>query len=340
VKGAKKLFRIESSEQRSAFWRLWGFVIKLAIAGFAIGFIGTKLNQRQEDLSLFVQHLFQISTVHVVFGFFLPAIFLMVLNWLMEVVKWKLLLEKSISITWKTSIKAVLSGTTIGVFSPNRIGEFIGRVLALKPEDRVKGSLLSAVNGLAQSLGTFTFGIVGLLFLLEEFAIGPIGLLGTKVLQLTLVITLALAFTLYLRFNTLGALSARYKWLRSYHDYLQVFREVDSTILIKLYNLSLIRFATFIVQYIVVFSLLFPSPNFVHVAIGSTLTLFSSALISFLPVPDLLIRESIALSYFELYDFDLLTVSIGVLIVWLLNIALPALLGTSALFTYRIFRTK
>lgn len=258
----------------------------------------------------------------------------------MEVVKWKLLLDTSISVSWKTSLKAVLSGTTVGVFSPNRIGEFLGRVLALRPEDRIKGSLLSAINGLAQSLGTVTYGILGLLFLLEEFAIGPLGFVGTKVLQLTLVLTLILAFTLYLRVNNLWRLADYFKILKKYESHLTVFKEVDSYLLIKLYYLSLLRFATFILQYVVVFSLLFPSPNIVHIIVGSALTLFSSALISFLPVPDLLIRESVALSYFELYDFDLLTVSVSVLIVWLLNIALPALLGTSALFTYRIFRTK
>lgn len=340
AKGAKKLFRTESSEQSLSIWQFLGFVIKLIIAGLAIGFIGSKLLDRQADLTIFLRHLFSLSSIHLVFGFLIPAFFLMIFNWLMEVVKWKLLLDTSLSVSWRTSVKAVLSGTTIGVFSPNRIGEFLGRVLALKPEDRIKGSLLSAVNGLAQSLGTFTFGIVGLLFLLEEFAVGPLGMVGTKVLQLTLVFTLVLAFTLYLRINNLGNLPEYISIFRKYQSHLLVFKEVDTAILIRLYYLSLIRFATFILQYVVVFSLLFPSPNVIHILVGSALTLFSSALISFLPIPDLLIRESVALSYFELYDFDLLTVSVGVLIVWLLNIALPALLGTSALFTYRIFRTK
>lgn len=340
MKGAKKLIRIESSEQSCALRRVFGFFVKVLISSLAIGFIAYKLNQRQSDLSLFLDHLLSLSFSEIALKFLIPSIALMILNWWMEVVKWKKLLDTNVEISWRISIKAVLSGTTIGVFSPNRMGEFVGRVLALKPEQRIKGSLLSMVNGLSQSLATFTFGVFGLLILVEEFAKVPLGFVGTKILQLTLVIAVVLAFTIYLRMNMLVKLPLRWKALAKYQHYFEVFTAVDAHLLKQLFNLSMVRFLTFILQYVVVFSLLLSSPNLLQVLVGSVLTLFSSTLLPFLPIPDLLVRESMALSYFQLYDFDPLIVSVAVLVVWLVNVALPALIGTSALFTYRIFKAK
>lgn len=340
MNGAKKLIRIESSEQNSALRRVFGFLVKVLISSLAIGFIAYKLNQRQSDLLLFTDHLLVLSFTEIVFKFLIPSMALMMLNWWMEVVKWKRLLDTNVEISWRTSIKAVLSGTTIGVFSPNRMGEFIGRVLALKPEQRIKGSLLSVVNGLSQSLATFTFGVFGLLILVEEFAKVSLGFIGTKILQLTLLIAVFLAFTIYLRMHMLIKLPLRWKSLAKYQHYFEVFTAVDARLLKQLFNLSMVRFLTFILQYVVVFSLLLPSPNLLQVLVGSVLTLFSSTLVPFLPIPDLLVRESMALSYFQLYDFDPLIVSVAVLVVWLVNVALPALTGTSALFTYRIFKAK
>lgn len=340
MKGAKKLIGIESSEQSSALKRVVGFLLKVLISSLAIGFIAYKLSQRQDDLALFLDHLVTLSFTEIIVKFVIPAFVLMTINWWLEVIKWKKLLDTNIEISWRTAIKAVLSGTTIGVFSPNRMGEFVGRVLALKPEQRIKGSLLSAVNGLSQSLATFTFGVFGLLILVEQFAVIPLGFVGTKVLQLTLVITVVLAFVLYLRTNMLVKIPLLWNALGKYRQYFEVFTAVDARLLKQLYNLSMVRFLTFILQYVVVFSLLLPSPDLLQVLVGSVLTLFSSTLVPFLPIPDILIRESMALSYFELYDFEPIVVSAVVLIVWLINVALPALIGTTALFTYRIFKVK
>ena len=56
----------------------------------------------------------------------------MCLNWSIEAIKWRLLIKKMQPITFIEALKGVLSGVAVGTFTPNRIGEFGGRILYLK----------------------------------------------------------------------------------------------------------------------------------------------------------------------------------------------------------------
>jgi len=105
-----------------------------------------------------------------------------------------------------------------------------------------------------------------------------------------------------------------------------------------LFHLSLLRFITFIFQYLLVFDLLVPGAQWMQVAGAAMLALFSTTVLSVIPMPDLLLRETVAVGYFGLFRFDPVVVSEAVLLVWLINVALPAACGAVVIFTYRIFR--
>ncbi len=60
------------------------------------------------------------------------VILLMILNWTIESVKWKLLIDKLHPISWLDAIEGILFGVTFSLFTPSRIGEFGGRVFCLK----------------------------------------------------------------------------------------------------------------------------------------------------------------------------------------------------------------
>lgn len=339
VRSAKKILGIESSEQNQ--WiRLLGVLIKIGLSAAAIFFIGYKLYTRQTDFQYSILKMEDVGFYQVLVSLVLPSVVLSALNWFIEVNKWRILLNSSFEVKWTTAFKAVLSGTTIGIFSPNRIGEFVGRVLALKPEQRISASLLSMVNGISQSLATYTFGVFGFIVLAELTLVDQLGFAAVKTLQITLLLSLAFITILFYRVRFLADWFMRFAWLRKYENYILIFQNVSDSILTKLYSWSLLRFLTFIVQYVVVFSFISNGISTVDVMIASVLTLFSSTLVSFIPIPDLLIRESLALSFFEIYSVDPIAVSAGVLLVWLINVALPAVLGTFSLFTYRIFKTR
>jgi len=94
----------------------------------------------------------------------IPVIVLLPINWLIEAVKWRLVLRKSHSITLKNAFKSVLAGTSTGVISPNRVGEFAGRILLLPENIRSEAIGLNFVCSFTQLWSTILFGTISVGF--------------------------------------------------------------------------------------------------------------------------------------------------------------------------------
>lgn len=337
---AEQLLGKSSKQAKSSLYkRLGAWTLKFVISGAALWYIFTKLQGGIVGLDIGSLSFTSFSVAHSAFLIVLIA-FVMAVNWGIEVVKWKWLVQTQFPIKWTTSLKGVLSGVTVGVFSPNRIGEFIGRILSLRPEQRLKASLLAFVNGLSQTMATLTFGVGGMVYLLHRVGDQTFGVLPVLIFQVVLILFFLVTLFLYFRMEMLSGLFSRVTFLQKYQQHLNVFAEVPTVLLNRLYLLSLIRFSTFLAQYLIVFYLLTDSPDWWAITGASALTLFSTTLVPFLPVPEILLREAMALSYFQLFDIDLAMVTYAVLFVWSVNVAIPALFGAAVLFTYRIFRPR
>ena len=319
-------------------YKWFGSLLKAGISLLGLWFIYSRVQTANSAFDLVsMRSLIESSNLVLAIAILASGV-LMIVNWGIEVVKWKNLIDLHQPIAWRTAIKGVLTGVSFGVFSPNRTGEFIGRILSLKPEMRIQGALMSFINGLAQTTATFAFGILGMILLLTLLGEASLGTLANTVLRIVLMMTLGLIFIFYYKLPRLGPWLAQWNRLERWQNELLALNEVSSRMLDKLLVLSLARFLTFIAQYMLLFGVFFESPKWLPLLGSSVLTLFSSTLLPFLPIPDLLLRETFALGYFELFSFDPLKVSTVVFIVWLINIAFPAFAGTIALFTYKIFK--
>ena len=98
---------------------------------------------------------------------FSVVILLMFLNWSIETIKWKILIDKIQAFSFFNAFKAIFAGITIGIFTPNRVGEIGGRVLFLDKGKRTFGVLATGIGSFAQFITTISTGIFGfILFLL------------------------------------------------------------------------------------------------------------------------------------------------------------------------------
>lgn len=97
--------------------------------------------------------------------FWLVIIFIFV-NWGMEARKWQLLMKALQPISFFTAIKSVLCGVTLSLNTPNRIGEYGGRILFVNEGNRIKAITLSMAGGMAQLIVTMLMGCFGLMYLL------------------------------------------------------------------------------------------------------------------------------------------------------------------------------
>ncbi|HLP05048.1 MAG TPA: lysylphosphatidylglycerol synthase domain-containing protein, partial [Paludibacter sp.] len=93
-------------------------------------------------------------------GWWLVAVLLLMpVNWMLEALKWKMLVVVVSEISFGNAVKAVLSGITTGFSTPNRLGEFLGRVASLHVDDRRPGFTLSMLNSLSQNIVMALAGI-------------------------------------------------------------------------------------------------------------------------------------------------------------------------------------
>ena len=86
------------------------------------------------------------------------AILLMIVNWSIEAVKWKIAVKEVQQVRFLKAIKAVLSGVSFSVSTPNRVGEYLGRVLYMNEGNRLKTISITIVSSISQLIITLLMG--------------------------------------------------------------------------------------------------------------------------------------------------------------------------------------
>ena len=76
----------------------------------------------------------QISVMH-----WVVLLGLMACNFFIESIKWRQLVEQNNTINWSKSVQSVFVGQAFAFFTPNRIGDYIGRILFLDKGHKAKG---------------------------------------------------------------------------------------------------------------------------------------------------------------------------------------------------------
>ena len=93
------------------------------------------------------------------------VLFLMVLNWTIEALKWQRVLRNVQRISLTKAFKAILSGVSFSATTPNRVGEYAGRVLFLDEGNRLRSVSLTIVCSMSQLIITLLMGFLGFIFL-------------------------------------------------------------------------------------------------------------------------------------------------------------------------------
>ena len=82
------------------------------------------------------------------------VISLVFVNWGIEARKWQVLLRTLQQVSFFTAYKSVLSGVTLSINTPNRIGEYGGRILYVQEGKRIKAISLSIAGSISQLIIT------------------------------------------------------------------------------------------------------------------------------------------------------------------------------------------
>lgn len=247
------------------------------------------------------------------------------LNWSLEAFKWKLLVNTIESVGFFRSLRAVFNGIAVSFFTPNRSGEFLGRILYVEPENRIKAALLSVMGTSSQLLVTIQLGLVGAIAWLPSlFSYFEEGNTGVSIISLFIVLLITwLWFNLPMVVRWTDRLPIPSSWREQMH----VWDKCSFNLRWQVWMLSLLRYSTFALQQVIIYRLLgFDSPLYLLcVFIG-----LAYLMITFIPsiaIGELGIREAVNLFIFTRLGAEASLPLIAGFTMWFLNIVIPTLAG-------------
>lgn len=269
----------------------------------------------------------------------------MFLNWAIEAGKWKIVMKYQRDISFTRSFKAVFAGNALAFFTPNRTGEYLGRMLYVRKEQRISSAGSTMICSFSQMIVTLFAGGCGLFYLGNDLSynnynrhtievVTAIGFWSALVAAVVLTI-------LYFRLGGVTRWLFNISWLSRWRRHTAVLEDVNATMLLYILSLSVVRYIVFIIQYFLLFSVFgvdvtwwqaFWSISVVFLVIAAVPTL------GFLS--ELGVRWQAGIQLVQVYSSHVTGIFAASLAVWMINLVIPALIGGALLTGIKIFDNK
>lgn len=329
--------------------KTYNYLIRLAIFLVTYGFIYYEIFYKR-DLGDILDTLKSVKEKPGFEGQLSLVLLLMVVNWGLETKKWQYLISKIEKVPFIKSFEAVLTGVSVSVFTPNRIGEYFGRVFILEKASHIEGILVTILGSMSQLLITILTGTLSMLIciLVLFTGISPVsGYIFYGLISLVVILDILLLLV-YFNVSFLSTLKEKIlrNRLKKFRYHFRVFaffrfRELCTTI-----TLSFFRYIVFSIQYYLLLRLFSVPVPFVDAILLISLVFFVVTAVPSVALTELGIRDSAALYFFGLYftrhGFEPEYMNIGVLsastLLWIINLAIPAIAGTFFVFRLKFFR--
>jgi uncharacterized membrane protein YbhN (UPF0104 family) len=314
--------------------KIFSYLIKATILVLAFLFIYNKFLGKNDSLQQFERLIAVISHQQVIYTLS-AVVLLMVLNWFLESLKWQYLAKKLTTISVWVAIEAVFCGLTWAIFTPNRIGEYGGRVMFLPNRKRIHGIFAMAVGAFSQNVITNLVGVSASLWFIYYFLnINPWFYLGLVVLS---VVFLGLFLIFYFNIKWLVGLLDRIKFLKKYHRFFEIMGRYNINELLVVIGYSLARFFVFSFQYYLIIHLLLPDIPFISMMLTVFVFLFIQSAMPSLDLLDIGVRSFTAMHLFLYITNQQIAIIAAVSSIWLINLIIPAIIGSVFVFKMRFF---
>jgi hypothetical protein len=268
-------------------------------------------------------------------------ILLMPVNWGIEARKWQLSLRSLHAITYRQAFRAILSGVSFSLNTPNRIGEYGGRILFLPEGKRARAVSLTIAASFSQLLITLTMGAAGLFVISERLlAEGSNSNLRVwiTVFRSVVIFFACTGFLIYFRMSWLLKGIGLVPGMKKLLPYISVLEDMDFKVLLRVLVLSGVRFLVFLIQYNLMLQLMDVQTGW-WTGLWTVSVLF--LLLATLPTVALLelgLRWEYSVMLFSPYSSNTVGILASATGIWLINLVLPAIIGSLFILGVRIFR--
>lgn len=266
--------------------------------------------------------------------YFLLALLLVPLNWILESAKWQAALSDYKQISLIHSFYSILLGVSAGILTPARIGEYAGRMSLMEKEDIAPCSISTFISSLMQMVVTFMFGSIASIYIFRHYEILDIS--QSFIISGGLVLMAMLLCFLYFMpqlFNYLGRFRLMKKFLPD-----QDVSLPQLGIIAKVLGYSVLRYVVYALQYALVFYCFDINVGIPLLLAFIFLAFLCQSLLPLPPMASLIGRGGVALLLFSqlgMHEFVILSATFSL---WVINLLLPAFCGMILFMNIRKLR--
>jgi hypothetical protein len=258
---------------------------------------------------------------------------LMFVNTSLESYKWYLLSNYVEPVPYPKALTSYLAGVAFSIITPNRIGEYPGRILYLGRSNTFRYINVSVLGVVSQLWSVYLFGFIGLIYynLAYPIYLAKAGLLFCIIVNVFIAIV-------YWRFEAWLPAMSRNRWLKRFAVYGKLLNGVTTRKQIKILSISILRFAIFTAQYLFLLRWMNVNMPPLQGFCMGVLFFWIMAVIPSIALTELGIRGAVGIYLFHHFSANTIGIIAATTGIWLLNLIVPSVLGSILIIRMRILR--
>lgn len=310
-----------TSYKSNQFWWLV-FKVSIVIASFYFIVFFFQLDQELDFQSFisFIKNsgLFSLKNIGIL-------LILSSLNWFFEIKKWQVLVKSIKEISFYEAAKQSLSSLTFSLITPNRIGEYGAKALYYEKEHRKKILFLNFAGNFYQLLITLMIGCLGILYLPNYYDQLDIYTEWIIVVLLAIIALLVIA----------KLLIKKIAWLQR----VQQFWTLQNNRLILAY--AFLRYLIFSHQFYFLLMIFKTDISYLDAMACIASMYLIASIIPMLSLFDVALKGSVSMFVFSWFGhISFAPILATVSLMWILNFALPAIVGSYFVLKFKPIQKK
>jgi len=310
----------------------WWLAFKLILVLCALWFIYKKVFIQETSQDYLYQLQAAFSQPNAAVLFFIVFV-LMLFNWSVEAMKWRYMINKIEPVSMRRSLEAVFSGLTVSFFTPNRIGEYAGRVFHLREGKRMQATFITVIENSSQLLITIITGSIACMFYIKDFL--EMDQWIFYIVRFMLLAFSVFCMILYFNLDLFEKIFERFKLSEYWKKIIHVFALYSKSDLFKVLLLSMVRYIIFSAQFYILLRIYGSPFQLLPCLMMISMTFFVMSVVPTFTIAELGIRGAVSAYFFGKLTIDVLPVLNATFSLWLINLAIPALAGAFFIFNFR-----
>jgi len=272
---------------------------------------------------------------------FILVFVLMFVNWSLEALKWKISVQGVQPVSFFRSLKAIFSGVSFSVTTPNRTGEYLGRVLYMDDGNRLRVISLTILGSISQLLVTIFFGLLGLLILRPDITnmhlsgwmewLKDLGIIGASLAFIVLTV-------FYFRIGWLVKWIDKIPAIKKYIWLINELEKTDTTLLMRLLSISLLRYLVFATQYFLLFHFFGVEVNWWQGFWATAIVFFVMAITPTIELFEVVKKMYVTKEIFAIFTVNTLAIGFVTTTIWFINLVIPATIGSLLILGIKFFK--